>query len=215
MRVFHPFSRLPPELRQRIWSLSIKLQDLAVHSLWGPPSLYKQPALLYACSESRNYLLQRHYVPALSDPQRLGLPHQWLNLEVDTVWALYPALMRVYPIEHLQAQNLVIGNAFNQDFFDLCHSELKRMPALRNVTVIANFSHRDSLDPHVRDGYWWLPWTPVLESLYYNGKGAPAPYRLCVAAPKTDHTWELSELNPDNYRERYRAEARIICPNVW
>ncbi|KAK7966861.1 uncharacterized protein PG986_001138 [Apiospora aurea] len=115
----------------------------------------------------------------------------------------------------MQSQNLVIENACNLNFLDYYRSELKRMPALRNVTVIASLSHRDRLDSHVRDGYWWLPWTRALESLYYYGKGAPAPCRLRVVAPKTHHTWELSELNPDNYRERYRAGARAIYRNFW
>ncbi|KEY69426.1 hypothetical protein S7711_05740 [Stachybotrys chartarum IBT 7711] len=73
---FHPFSRLPTELRLRIWSLTEPHTRLVPITCGGSPSLYEPsstqghgtgcmsnaaiPAILHACRESRALALQ-HY----------------------------------------------------------------------------------------------------------------------------------------------------------
>ncbi|KAK8034250.1 hypothetical protein PG993_009245 [Apiospora rasikravindrae] len=185
MRQFHPFSRLPPELRQLIWSLSIEDQDISIEStLYSSRLHYKPPALLQACSESRSYSLRRHYISAFFDRRPHRPPYRWVNFEVDAIHLYDHVALPTYPMEQVRIKTLIIEDGTHRVFRDFHCPVLKRMPALRNVTVFASLSRDDRLYYHVRNGCWWVPWAPVFESLYHDEEEGPASFRLRVVAPK-------------------------------
>ena len=115
MATFHPFPRLPAELRAQIWQMTVEPRivevRLRVRGKWGEKTFNKLtsptpvPAPLQTCRESRNAGL---YQRCFSDmPWRGGAAkdaeprYVWLNLDIDMVsigWSNFEAFR---PVAHL------------------------------------------------------------------------------------------------------------------
>ncbi|KAK8040769.1 hypothetical protein PG994_013776 [Apiospora phragmitis] len=191
---FHPFPRLPPELRQEIWRLSIEPSELVIYgtkhrNTANPP---RAPALFHACGESRAYLEKHGYVKALHVYQNAAT-HQWVNFDVDAVG-------RVPDVDLTRIQRLVLEGRNSGNFEAwCCHTLRWHMPALRDVTVLSMDRDR------VRGAPWWKPWARVLESLYYDEEEGPVSFHLRVLRPDDESSMgTLAELNPDNYHKQWR-----------
>lgn len=92
MSTFHPFPRLPLELREWVWELSLEPRTVRVSKnpidketarifCYQPPPALPQP-VLHACAESRSYLLC-YYTKAFADLD--GTKYHWINLDVDSI----------------------------------------------------------------------------------------------------------------------------------
>ncbi|KAK8112087.1 uncharacterized protein PG998_008544 [Apiospora kogelbergensis] len=186
---FHPFPRLPPELRQQIWLFSMEPRELH----YGPPSIHRlrapAPALLHACSESRVYLQQNHYVDAVR-----GTP---VNLEIDTIflyWLQGPGIQGILP----RIQKMTLSLCTADDFISQCCNVLRqKMTALRELKVHSIDSCRIGQLP------WWMEWTHAFEKLYHDEANEPASFYMRVIGLR--HGNGLTrELTPESYSQIYR-----------
>ncbi|KAK8032186.1 hypothetical protein PG990_001920 [Apiospora arundinis] len=202
MRQFHQFTRLPPELRQMIWLLSMEPRDLILTTRFDKRP--RPPAVLHACRESWDILYRRHYVRAFFSRAFPRGPRRWVwaNFALDTVH-LHPSWLKLRKnaFELPLIQKMVLdGRSGARAFYDwYCDVMRRRMPALREVTVRCTERDEDD-DP------WWLGWAVVFETLYYSRGEAPVPFHMRVlgeARPCGGKT--LTELNTDNYRRKYRS----------
>ncbi|KAJ6193911.1 hypothetical protein J3E72DRAFT_406142 [Bipolaris maydis] len=179
MATFHPFPRLPLELREQIWKDTVeprtvdvrRVEDWHVTSdgVWGLTRTLSStpvPATLQSCREARNLgLYERVFMP--NNPREAG-PHDaeqryvWLNLNIDmvdigtTYFSLYkhiaPAIKR-----------LKFSRENGNDFF--YHTENKELEQFVNVQEI----HIDCAD-----GFWmWYGatdehcWPCAIENLLF------------------------------------------------
>ncbi|RYP50302.1 hypothetical protein DL768_004155 [Monosporascus sp. mg162] len=103
MTTFHPFPRLPPELRARIWELTIEPRTVEVRIVHKDPivppdalsenrrsvshmvSLTPVPATLQACQEARNQGLYQQAFSEIAGSDDVGRRYIWLNLEIDMI----------------------------------------------------------------------------------------------------------------------------------
>lgn len=90
---FHPFPRLPLELRQQIWELSIEPREVVIAARRTMPGHGRQPTpsppLLVACAESRSHC-QRFYTKATVDAAGFNPSpapaFYWVNFALDEVY---------------------------------------------------------------------------------------------------------------------------------
>lgn len=108
MATFHPFSRLPWELRARIWTLTVEPRTVEVHIIHEDPvvppdaqsvensralvshlvSFTPVPATLQTCQEARSLGLYQRAFSELDTSSNLAAEQRryvWLNLETDMV----------------------------------------------------------------------------------------------------------------------------------
>lgn len=92
---FHLFPQFPPDIRRRIWRLSIEPRE--VHVKRGPSLLSsapnntdpvwksstRLPAGLRICRESRSLLSSTYYARAI--PDELDFRFMWVNFDIDTI----------------------------------------------------------------------------------------------------------------------------------
>lgn len=96
---FHPFPRLPTEIRVRIWEMTVEPRTVELHCIHknaGPTVLRRfsptpAPATMHACRASRNHLYAMHQQVFLKDAVHCGVPdgtaqqYVWLDWDIDTV----------------------------------------------------------------------------------------------------------------------------------
>jgi hypothetical protein len=90
MTTFHPFPRLPYELRMQIWELTVQPRTINIDAksiAWGvntkglPHYLYyiisstPAPAVLQVCREARNHGLYQKGFFELAHPNELGIQY--------------------------------------------------------------------------------------------------------------------------------------------
>lgn len=167
---FHPFMRLPPELRHQIWEMSIGPREVVFGRLKETNDRYRKlpfcaappPPLLTACAESRAHM-QRFYTktyirPLPGAPSHGGdnVPEYcWVNFAADTVRLTH---RQVPHFSHLAAvRKLVV-----ETFYELASRDRFRHPglALEQLTIL-------DLDES-RGAIWWFPWIDFMEGLYYG-----------------------------------------------
>lgn len=131
MGTFHPFIRLPAELRLHIWGLTIAPRTVSIHN--QEPS---SPAPMRACAEARA-CYRESYTPALFlDPAR----PRWVHFGLDTIAVSH------YDVRHFSLATLVAVQRLRlevednemQDFEFVTCSYLRAglMSALKVVTVV-------------------------------------------------------------------------------
>ncbi|KAF2966457.1 hypothetical protein GQX73_g7083 [Xylaria multiplex] len=151
---FHPFPKLPAELRIQIWTLAAGPRILHIRVFPKTPKMYPEledlgyasptpaPAVLHACRESR---LIAPYQKAFftSTPVRGGneTKYIWVNFQQDMICLADYQLKRLGPyradIERLRfsvptGQN---GDFFYSYFFDKSHEILRDFSALRELHI--------------------------------------------------------------------------------
>lgn len=225
MSQFHQFLRLPLELRQQIWHMSMEPRELVICGIkrgstakWPAP-----PAVLHACRESRTHLRQRsksasYYVKAFQIYQNRAV-YLWVNFALDTVYAHPSALGNCADADLAQIQRLVLEGVSSAFFVEEHAETLRRqMPALRHVTVLSMDidRNRDARQP------WWTSWALLFELLYYppaEREEDPASFYLRVLRPDDEPPAIRTpdELNPDNYHKQWRILRNLTSasPGVW
>jgi hypothetical protein len=151
MVTFHPFPRLPAELRDQIWEMTVEPRTIDVRVCrdrsWKIGRLVSStpvPATLQSCREARNHL-QRLYRRAFSElDQRPGSERRyvWTNLDMDLV---------------------SIGRSMFDDF-ELGASSIKRLKFERDnddeywynteSRKLMLFSNADEIHVDCADGFW-------------------------------------------------------------
>ncbi|KAK6821080.1 hypothetical protein PG987_015480 [Apiospora arundinis] len=127
MATFHPFPRLPAELRALVWQMTVEPRVVEINASHKRNTLNNQvepyrlvsstpvPAELQTCHEARNLgLYQRHlseFPVALLDPPsqndtRESVPPEqqrryiWLNWDIDTIYTGLEPICEFSPIAH-------------------------------------------------------------------------------------------------------------------
>lgn len=96
MATFHPFPRLPFELRAMIWKATVEPRTVVVRLYFGPEDLETRalwfisptpvPATLQICQEVRNLGLYKKEFTELSQCCQQGEGrYVWLNLDIDII----------------------------------------------------------------------------------------------------------------------------------
>jgi hypothetical protein len=164
MSTFHPFPRLPAELRLQIWQFTIepRIVDIQIkykrhttppHRPHGPflSSSTPIPAVLQTCRESRNAGL---YQRAVSDLQVLENPtdaekrYIWINFDIDMLDINSLNFAIFVPVAHLfQRLRFSRDNKFDESWIDEESREMSLFVNVREIHVQVWY------DGDVRD--WW------------------------------------------------------------
>ncbi|KAK4233498.1 hypothetical protein C8A03DRAFT_47975 [Achaetomium macrosporum] len=92
MATFHPFPRLPFELRAQIWEMSVEPRTVEVRIVYGNRHLQEGPrlltftpvpAILQTCREARSLGLYQRAFTEL--PINLARRYVWVNFEIDII----------------------------------------------------------------------------------------------------------------------------------
>ncbi|KAK6857744.1 hypothetical protein PG995_005443 [Apiospora arundinis] len=131
MGTFHPFLRLPTELRLQIWDLTITPRTVSIYAL-EPLS----PAPMRACAEARAQYRESYTAATFLDPAR----PLWVHFGLDTIAASH------YDVRHFALATLVAVRRLRlaveedemQDFYFVTISTLRPdlMRAIEVVTVV-------------------------------------------------------------------------------
>jgi hypothetical protein len=121
--IFHPFTRLPKELRSQIWKLASVPRTLTIKKHFSRDDENSQylftvegiPAVMHVCQESR---FEAPYTPAFSLGS--GQRYIWVNFKSDTI------MMPDYVLRHVKAEE---------------RAQIRR--AIFEVDSIANFMYFD------------------------------------------------------------------------
>lgn len=161
MATFHPFPRLPFELRARIWNLTAEPRTVEV-SLWpltgvGDCSLVSRtpvPAPLQACRESRREL-QRQYEQAFAELEKrrpLERRYIWVNFDMDLIDIGTWELNRFSSVEE-SLQRLKMEREPTEYFCRLEVEDLRKFTRLREIHVVCPSGLLD-WSGTLEDHYW-------------------------------------------------------------
>lgn len=134
MATFHPFPRLPFELRAQIWEATVEPRTVEVrirykNSIPRLVSLTPVPAPLQTCREARNLKLYRQ---AFSELPQYSSRHEgaverryvWLNLDIDIISIGDNMLEDFHPvaplIKRLKIERVHPSRVYHFDTDDLC-----------------------------------------------------------------------------------------------
>ncbi|KAH7309536.1 hypothetical protein B0I35DRAFT_482298 [Stachybotrys elegans] len=188
MASFHPFKRLPLELRQRIWDLGIEPRRIHLGELPSPAH-----PLLHVCAESRSYL-QHHYVKVTINKP----PHYaWINLDVDIICLSDHQL--VYPTFDIgPMKRLSVSTKDAEWFWWHIPDLLVDMQSLEDLEI------RPSPASVAPDADWWREWDSLMEMWYYAD--SPVQFHTRIVSPYSGH--QVPEIRPDNYLKVERDARR-------
>jgi hypothetical protein len=105
METFHPFPRLPFELRIQIWLSAailgrvVKVRKLRLNKHWSSPT--PAPAVTRACRESRKYCAY-HQIFVVEDSPR----YIWSCLEIDVIQMDSSLMNRLAEEDSLEKQEV-------------------------------------------------------------------------------------------------------------
>ncbi|KAG9249495.1 uncharacterized protein F5Z01DRAFT_669104 [Emericellopsis atlantica] len=189
---FHQFSRLPPEIRTRVWELT-EAEPRIVEVYTHPPTIvFKQieyirspvrpPAVLHVCREARRCALARSlYVRAFTSGSK---PRDtWVNFEFDMI-SVRPITFEPIKPEKPLIQRLRIQGSRNENWCYWRSNEMATdFPSIKEVHVICT------------DGVVW--WRDAIDDDDFGTQNVkffnetPSGYML---------TWkELEEKYPSSY----------------
>ncbi|KAK8000935.1 hypothetical protein PG991_013157 [Apiospora marii] len=191
---FHPFPRLPLELRQRIWAMAIEPRLVVVaHEDYIGRKRTPPPPLLGACSEARSFLLQHYYTKAFMSSD--SAQYHYVDFEVDTIH-LDQFELGKYPREQHWIQQLSIMGWNSELIFYKHGLHLEDMTVLKNVTI----HDCESLNG---DNEWWGAWDNFMEVNYFRDD--PVPYSIRILGPRNV---DVPEINRHNYLKVERDDRR-------
>lgn len=195
--VFRPFPRLPPELRQLVWEMSVAPRELSMvfdttyQLLNAPP-----PPPLHACHESRTHLATSHYAKAFI--QGTAPRYTWICFALDTL------RVRMFELKCLLAEksrlrHIVVETFDFNDFVDFHLEHVHQFigTALKTVTFI------DFDQPNPPKDDWWWYWDPILQRFYWSCKPVSFYTRVVHC-----HDTTIEGFTTDNYVKMERARRR-------
>ncbi|KAH8204565.1 hypothetical protein TruAng_001194 [Truncatella angustata] len=207
MYTFHPFPRLPLELRRSIWEMSVEPRVVVINKtvvngiaqiygdyFWSPTRV---PSALHACSESRSYL-QNSYSKAFKTRTH---PHYiWTDFDNDTIWAKPGYLLEI--VEEWNSIRQLTIECGNFDRF--WHYDMEDVRAL-NDTGLRTLTIIDMAKPSGKaEDSWWQDWSENLMVEFYY-KCNPMPFYTRVIAPSDPRGIEV---NTGNYINLYRSNRK-------
>ncbi|KAG9253097.1 uncharacterized protein F5Z01DRAFT_659143 [Emericellopsis atlantica] len=143
LRPFHQFSRLPAELRTRVWDLvdaEPRVVELRYHRDYTKKRgtreqircLSRAPAVLHGCRESRRIIIQRNlYQRAFVRP----LGYNWVNFAADMI-SIGPLDSSWLGIERTLIQRFRFESENDECFFHFQSWELNTMTSLKELHII-------------------------------------------------------------------------------
>ncbi|KAM5358271.1 hypothetical protein ACJZ2D_015429 [Fusarium nematophilum] len=139
MATFHPFARLPLELRIRIWAMTVEPRTVEVRfktefrtggTVFYAMSSTPMPGTLQACQEARNLGLYRRAFTYGDKPRYI-----WVNFEMDMI-SIGDTDLRDIVDEQLDIRRLRFERENNEWFFHFESKELEEFANLVEVHVI-------------------------------------------------------------------------------
>ncbi|KAK8064135.1 hypothetical protein PG996_008787 [Apiospora saccharicola] len=204
MSTFHPFPRLPLELRQHIWAMATEPRLTVVGKVISekprPP-----PPLLGVCREARAYLLRHSYTKAfLENPNNADesstttAQYQYVDYSRDTVHWDQGYLGFFSPREQCRIQHLSVQAWVSDEFLPLGRHQcaLRAMTSLRDVVI-----HHWQLVAG-DDTEWWYVWYRVMVASYSGFD--PVAFAVRILGPAHGYgsghgSVHVPELNRYNY----------------
>ena len=143
MTTFHPFPRLPFELRGQIWEMTVEPRTVEVDAVpyvlkitASPPDACKThyrrvvrlvsstpvPATLHACQEARNQRLYQQAFSEIADSDGTGTRYVWVNFDIDIIFLGRHGKFQDYkPVAPLVQRLKFERDMYDEDFayFDL------------------------------------------------------------------------------------------------
>ena len=211
---FHPFPRLPLELRQQIWELSIAPREIVIvgnvttffrHGRQASPP----PPLLLASGESRSYcqlLYTKVYLLDDSGNPREPVKYSWINFDLDDVYMRDSDFMHFSAIALVRRLTLVSpdGDYF---FYHVQHI-LWNAKALEALTII-DVEGSAAVS-------WYISWSDFMETRYLTCD--PVPYYTkivyddLVLTPENmvqfERAWYKTQWDPE-LEEEYGSDMAI------
>jgi hypothetical protein len=196
---FHPFPRLPLELRQSIWEFAMEPREVAVG--WGLKfrPLTQPPPILHVCAEARSHL-QGHYTKSFTrgSPSKFSL----VNFDVDTVYCSVSCLASCRDSDLPSVQRLIVECWESEHFFRDSGRALYMASSLRSVTIL-------HYGPDAEGEDWWMGWDSMMEEWYYRDD--PVAFRARIISLEDPHHIEI---NQDNYLKLERDWRRAHQPTL-
>ena len=178
MANFHPFPRLPLELRIQIWAsastddrvLKIRRRRLS-RSYWSPTPV---PAVIRACCESRKHCSYQKSFVVASSPRYI-----WADFGSDTLQMLGSTMCGLVEDKHVEINEIQrlriemsldgMRDDYEEEFFYHKYSHrIRDLPRLEGCDVLVN------------DGL--VSWTSLIEDVYW---GACPKHKVRIVDAKT------------------------------
>lgn len=207
MSTFHPFPRLPLELRQKVWTMAREPRRVVPRGYTREKQAPAQPPVLLAvCRGSRAYLLGHHYVQAFAGPDSAQC--QYVDFDIDFIY-LSQYTLEDHPRELPLIQNLEVEGLESDTFTHQYVSGLYRMPALRKVVIL-------SLESFFSDNEWHESWDYMMEKFYFRDD--PVPFDVRILGPGGEGNSGIPEINRRNYLKvsrDFRRRQRAKYPDFF
>ncbi|KAK2797391.1 hypothetical protein FQN50_009192 [Emmonsiellopsis sp. PD_5] len=188
MATFHPFPRLPFELRARIWELTVEPRTVEIRYKYGHLKLLHVtsptpvPAVLHACFESRNQgLYQRAFTQGV-EPR-----YVWVNFDMDMVSIGNTMFNELQPEKDLIRRMTFSGES--NDFFFYTHSkDLADFTCMEEIHVICENGLADW-----QDSWEYVYWPCPRENLRFIDKETGQ----IAVGEDLDRMWDVFTADPD------------------
>ncbi|RSL72596.1 hypothetical protein CEP53_000992 [Fusarium sp. AF-6] len=138
MATFHPFPRLPFELRARIWEMTVEPRQVEFRiktPIWTFRTLYATsttpiPAVMQACHESRNLGLYQRGLEVGDEPRYI-----WVNFDIDLISI---GKTGFHKLDHYRriVRRLKFQAENSSDFFHSVSREWKEFTNLSEMYVV-------------------------------------------------------------------------------
>jgi len=208
---FHPFPRLPLEIRQQIWELSIAPREVVIvsetifrHGRQASPP----PPLLVVSGESRSYCQQfytKAYLLGNSGNPREPVKYSWINFALDEVYMLdldFPGFSAIALI-----RRLTLVSPDGAYFVYHVQRVLADAKALEALTII-DAEGGEAVS-------WYTRWSDFMEMRYLTCYPAPYDTKIVygdvVLTPENmvqfERAWYKTQWEPE--LEEYGSEMAI------
>ncbi|KAF2106670.1 hypothetical protein BDV96DRAFT_470635, partial [Lophiotrema nucula] len=159
MAIFHPFPRLPIELRIQIWGFATEDRVLRVRKTWNHNQGYWSPtpvpAVTRACRESREQCRYRKAYTIDSSPRYI-----WTNFDCDVIQMRSGLLSEELNPEREKVRHLRIELVNEQgldesDLFYYFHVEnIRNLPKLESFDLLVSDGLAPRWTDFIKETYW-------------------------------------------------------------
>lgn len=160
MATFHPFTRLPFEIRTRIWEITVEPRTVEIgfkreKKTWGAilhaTSSTPVPAILHVCYEARNLGLYERAFSFGFEPR-----HLWVNFEMDMI-SIGRADFKIIRAERINIRRLKFEGGDSRDFFHIQSKGLQEFSLLEDLDIVCQPGDTLSWQPAWKYLQWPCP----------------------------------------------------------
>ncbi|KAF2998939.1 hypothetical protein E8E13_006534 [Curvularia kusanoi] len=215
MAEFHPFLRLPFELRTQIWEETVEPRVVDVQmipvdplaKLNPPPVCYMKsstpvPAPLQTCREARNAQLYQKGFTEVAHPGGLGQQYIWLNLDIDTI-SIGPAQAKIYRQAAHSVQRLKIERHYLVFGF-----VLPGFDSLKELYIVA----AGGMWQWYREPQWGYWWAHIPENIWFID---PDDGRMINAAEMLRVFKRDESCSTVSQRDRYENAKKLMSFTIY